>query len=145
MKKEFTKNIYTDAWIDKNNKLVIGDDTFDVDVTQLLPGSHVDEDLYLISKDGKKYDLDDADVIAEFGLGDVEIIDGEDNGNANGTIISVVYEGDHYSVLVRTEEEEDYVVDTPYTWNVGDLVSVKVDPKHIKLTLKGGIEKYERE
>lgn len=143
MKRGSEKNIYPEAYIDKNNKLVISDDVFDVDVTQLLPGSKVDEDLYLISKDGKKYDLDDADVIAEVANKDVSIVDGHDNGNANGTIISILFIDDHYVVTVRTEEEEDYVLDTVDTWNEGDLVSVIIKPEAIKLTLKGDISKYE--
>jgi len=145
MKKELTCNVYTDAWINKNNELVIGDAIFDCDISQLLPGSHVDEDLYLISKEGKTYDLDDADVIAEIGLDAIEIIDGEDNGNVNGSIISTVYKGDHYAVMVRTEEEEDFIIDTVDTWNVNDIVSLKVNPQNIKITLKGSIDKYEKE
>ena len=145
MKKELTKNIYPEAYLDKWNKLIISDAEFDVDVSQLLKGSHVDENLYLIAENGKKYDLDDADVIAEIGLGDIEIIDGYDNGNANGVIISTIYVGDHYQVIVRTEEEEDFVVDTQDNWNEGDLVSVIVKPENITLTLKGNIEKYEVE
>ena len=143
MKKELTKNLYPEAWLDKNNKLIISDAEFEVDVTQLLKGSHVDDELYLISADGKKYDLDDADVIAEIGLGDIEIVDGYDNGNATGEIISTIYIGDHWQVLVRTAEEEDFVVDTQDNWNEGDLVSVIVKPEKITLTLKGNIAKYE--
>ena len=143
MKKMSTKNTYPDAYLDKNNKLIISDGEFDVDVTKLLKGSHVDEELYLISADGKKYDLDDADVIAEVDFTDVEIVDGFDNGNANGTVIETIYKGDHYSVLVRTNEEEDFIVDTVDTWNEGDLVSIKVKPEKISLLLKGDISKYE--
>lgn len=143
MKKTLTSNVYPEAYLDKNNKLIISDATFDVDVTQLLPGSHVDDELYLIGPDGKKYDLDDADVIAEIGLSDIEIIDGFDNGNANGVIVSTIYKGDHWAVMIRTDEEEDFIVDTIYTWNEGDLVSVSVKPENIKLTLKGDIAKYE--
>ncbi|MCR4910930.1 MAG: ATP-binding cassette domain-containing protein [Bacilli bacterium] len=145
MKKTLTKNIYPEAWLDKNNKLIISDAEFDVDVTQLLKGSHVDDELYLIGPDGKKYDLDDADVIAEIGLDQIEIVDGFDNGNANGVIVSMIYKGDHYAVMVRTDEEEDFIVDTMYTWNEGDLVSIVVKPENITLTLKGDISKYEVE
>ena len=143
MEKSVSNNVYSEAYLDKNNKLIISDAEFDVDVTQLLSGSKVDDDLYLIGPDGKKYDLDDADVIAEFGFTDVEIVDGYDNGNANGVIVDSIYKGDHYAVLVRTAEEEDFVVDSVDTWNDGDLVSIKVDPSKIKLTLKGSLEKYE--
>ena len=145
MKKELTKNLYPEAYLDKWNKLIISDAEFDVDITQLLKGSHVDDDLYLIAENGKKYDLDDADVIAEIGLGDIEIVDGYDNGNANGIVVSTIYIGDHYQVIVRTEEEEDFVVDTQDTWNEGDQVSVIVKPENITLTLKGNIDKYEVE
>ena len=145
MKKELTKNLYPEAYLDKNNKLIISDASFDVDVTQLLKGSHVDDELYLIAENGKKYDLDDADVIAEIGLGDIEIVDGYDNGNANGIVVSTIYIGDHWQVIVRTKEEEDFVVDTQDTWNEGDLVSVIVKPEKISLTLKGNIDRYEVE
>ena len=114
-------------------------------MAQLLKGSHVDDELYLIAENGKKYDLDDADVIAEIGLGDIEVVDGHDNGNANGVVISTMYVGDHYQIIVRTEEEEDFVVDTQDNWNEGDLVSVIVKPENIKITLKGNIDKYEVE
>ena len=145
MKKELTSNIYPEAYIDRNNKLVIYDAIFDVDVTQLIKGSHVDDELYLIAPNGKKYDLDDADVIAEIGLSDVEIVDGYDKGNANGVVVSTIYVGDHWQVMVRTDEEEEFILDTDWTWNEGDLVSIIVKPEKIALTLKGDISKYEVE
>ena len=145
MKKTTTTNTYPEAYLDKNNKLIISDAEFDVDVAQLLKGSHVDDLLYLIGPDGKKYDLDDADVIASIDFNAIEIVDGYDNGNANGVVIETIYKGDHYSVLVRTAEEEDFIIDTVDTWNEGDLVSVKVAPEKIHLTLKGDISKYEVE
>lgn len=143
MKKDITVNTYTDAWINKENKVVISEDPFDCDITQLLPDSYVDDEGYLISKDSKKYDLNDADVIASVGLSDIEIIDGYDNGQSNGEIVSIIYKGDHYQVMVRTEEEEDFIVDTLYSWNEHDMVSISIKAKDIKLVLKGDISKYE--
>ena len=143
MKKMTTKNTYPDAYLDKNNKLIISDAEFDVDITQLLKGSRVDDELYLIGPDNKKYDLNEADVMAEFDFTDVELIDGYDQGNANCTVVATIYKGDHYAVLVRTNEEEDFIIDTTDTWNEGDLVSIKVKPESIKLMLKGDINKYE--
>ena len=143
MKRSSTENVYPEAYLDKNNKLIIADGEFDVDITQLLNGSHVDDDLYLIGADGKKYDLDDADVIASIDFTDVQIVDGHDKGNVNGTVVETIYKGDHYAVLVRTAEEEDYILATDDTWNEGDLVSVIVEPSKIRLTLKGDLNKYE--
>ena len=145
MKKDITSNIYSEAWINNKNQVVIGEDPFECDLTQLLKDSTLSEDGYLVGPDGKKYDLNDADVVAEIGLDKIEMIDGYDNGDTNGDIVSVVYKGDHYQVMVRTDDEEDFILDTPYTWNEGDQVSVKVLPQDIKLTLKGDIAKYEVE
>ena len=142
MKKELSSNIYGDAWIDKNNHVMISDAPFEADLTQLLTGSALDEDGYLVSKEGQRFDLNDADVIVEIGLGDIELSDVEDSGPVSGTIVDMVYKGDHYQVLVRTELEEDFVCDTLYNWNIGDTVWVSVPKDKIKLTLKGDIKKY---
>ena len=141
MKKEFVSNMY-EAYIDKNNKVVISEEPFDCDVTQLIPGSTVDEDGYLVDKDGKRYDLTDADVKVEIGLKDIEIVDDEEEGNITGEIVSIIYKGDHYQVIVRTDEDEDFVVDTEYTWNESDLVNVKIAPEKIKMTLKLEAKNY---
>lgn len=142
MKKELSNNIYGDAWIDKNNHVMISEAPFEADLTQLLSGSKIDEDGYLVSKDGQRYDLTDADVIAEVGLGDIELNDVEDSGPVAGKIVDMVYKGDHYQVLVRTDLEEDFVVDTLYNWNIDDTVWVSIPKNKIKLTLKGDIKKY---
>ena len=144
MKKLFTSNIY-EAYIDKQNRVVIDDGAFECDVTQLLPGSHLDEEGYLVDAAGTKYDLTDADVKAEIGLHDIEIIDNEEDGIVAGEIVSIIYKGDHYQVIIRTANDEDFVVDTEYTWNEFDRVSVKVDPAKIKLTLKDEVKKYAKE
>ena len=142
MAKEFQINRYTDAWIDKNNNVVISEEPFECDITQLVPGSHVDEEGYVIGHDGKKYDFNDADVIAEVEMTDIEVIDNEEDGTVSGTIISIIYKGDHYQIIVRTEEEEDFVIDTEYTWNEFDKVSLKIEPSKIKLRLKQEAKEY---
>lgn len=142
MKKEVTSNVYTNAWINKENQVMISEAPFDCDVTQLLPGSSLNEDGYLVGPDGVKYDLNDADVVAEFGINQVEIADGYDNGNVNGIVITNVYMGDHYQILVRTELEEDFILDNPYLYNENDMVSISVKKEDIKLKLKGDIKKY---
>ncbi len=142
MKKEYSKNVYTDAWINNKNQVMISECPFDVDVTQLIKGSHLDEDGYLVDKEGHRYDLNDADVFAEIGLNDIEISDVEDSGPVCGEIVDIVYKGDHYQVLVRTELEEDFIIDTLYLWNINDTVWVNVPKNKITLTLKGDVKKY---
>lgn len=143
MKKSVLANVYSDAWINDKNEVVIGEDKFKVDVTQLLKGSTLDEQNYLIGPDGVKYDLKDVDVIASIDFNAIKISDNYEDGAAKGHIIQSIWVGDHYQVTIRTEEEEDFVVDTPYLWNEGDIVSVDVDPLDINLKLKGALVAYE--
>lgn len=143
MKREFSTNRYNDAYIDKNNQVVFAGVAWECDVTQILPGSSLNEEGYLVSKDGKKYDLSDFDVVADVDMHDIEISDDLEEGNIVGEIIQMVWKGDHYQLIVRTEDEEDFVVDTVWTWNEFDKVSVKIDPKKIKLKAKADLSKYE--
>ena len=136
MKKEFVSNVY-DGYITKNNTVCFADGEFACDVTQLYEGSSLDDDGYLVLKSGEKIDLSGVDVKVEVGLKDIEIIDNDEDGNACGSIISIVYKGDHYQVIIRTDDdEEDFVCDTEYTWNEQDRVSVRIPKEKIRLTLK---------
>ncbi len=141
MAKEFSTNKY-DGYITKRNTVCFGDGEFECDVTQLYKGSFLDEEGYLITAEGDKIDLTDVDVNVEVGLKDIEISDHEEDGGAVGNIISIIYKGDHYQLIVRTDEnEEDYVFDTEYTWNENDRVSVIIPKEKIKLSLKQEIKR----
>ena len=141
MAKEFSSNVY-EGYITKYNTVCFGDGEFECDVTQLYPNSFLDEDGYLITQEGDKVDLTDVDVKVEVGLKDIEISDHEEDGGAVGNIISIIYKGDHYQLIVRTDEnEEDYVLDTEYTWNENDRVSIIIPKDKIKLSLKQEIKR----
>ena len=135
MKKEFTVNRF-DGTITKKNTVEFGDGEFECDVTQLYPGSHLDEEDYLITAKGEKIDLTDVPVTVEVGLGDIRMSDDREEGGAEGNIISLIYKGDHYRYIVRTENEEDYVLDSEDLWNENDHVSLIIPKEKIKLTLK---------
>lgn len=141
MAKEFSSNKY-DGYITKKNTVCFGDGEFECDVTQLYPGSVLDEEGYVITAEGDKVDLTDIDVTVEVGLKDIEISDDQEAGGAIGNIVSMIYKGDHYQLIVRTDEnEEDFVFDTEDTWNENDRVSVIIPKEKIKLTLKQEIKR----
>ncbi|MBQ7242725.1 MAG: ABC transporter ATP-binding protein [Bacilli bacterium] len=142
MHKDFTINQYVDALIDNANNVIIGEDTFQCDVTQLLKGSSLDDQGYLVGPDGKKYDLKNAPVVAEVPLDKVALSDDLSIGQTQGKIISAVWIGDHWQYIIRTDDDEDFVVNSPYTWNVYDLVSIQIEKADILLRLKKGIEEY---
>ena len=116
---------------------------FKLNITQLLPGSKVDEEGFL-SFSGKSYDLTDADVLATTPVDAFQISDDTEDADVIGEVITSVYKGDHYLILIRSQDEEDYFISTPYTFNAGDIVGIKADSKKIKIRLRGDIANYER-
>lgn len=136
MRKVYTVNKYIGT-ITKNNTVEFGDGEFDCDVTQLYPDSTIDEEGYLITTQGERIDLTGVEVEVEVDTHDIEMSDDKTAGGAVGTIISMIYKGDHYRYIVRTEEnEEDYVLSCPDLWNTDDTVSLIIARDKIKLKLK---------
>ncbi len=142
MKRKYTSNVFSGV-ITKRNTVEFADGEFECDVTQLYPGSHLDEEEYLITAAGEKIDLTGTEVNVEIGIDDVSISDDPDEGGTTGNIISIIYKGDHYRLIVRTdgEEEEDFVLGTDDLWNENDRVSVIVPKDKIRLTLKNTEDK----
>ena len=142
MKPKYTTNIF-DGVITKHNTVEFADGEFECDVTQLYPGSHIDDEEYLVTTSGEKIDLTGTEVKVEVGLTDIEISDDQNAGGTVGNIISIIYKGDHYRLIVRTngEDEEDFVFATDDLWNENDLVSVIIPKDKIKLSLKHAEDK----
>ena len=140
MHKNYSTNIYQ-GYITKDNKVAFADGIFDCDLTQLIPNSILDEEGYLVDEKGVKYDLYDADVIVQVPVEAIELSDDTEAGQAEGEIIQIIYKGDHYQVLVRNDED-DFIVDTEYTWNENDKVGVTIPANKISLKLKGEASKY---
>lgn len=141
MKPKYTKNVY-DGVITKRNTVEFADGEFKCDLTQLYPGSRIDEEEYLVTAEGERLDLTGTEVTVEVGLEDIQISDDENAGGTTGHIISIIYKGDHYRLIVRTDEsEEDFVFRTDDLWNENDYVSVIIPKEKIKLFLKHAEEK----
>ena len=142
MHKEYGENEY-DAVITSNGEILIGEDAFPCDLTKLVPGSVLDEEGYVYDpKNKKKYDFRNAEVEATIPLDKITISDDLSSGHAQGSIISLVWKGDHYQYLIRTDDEEDFIVDSDYSWNEGDLVAVDALPEDIGLRLKKDLDGY---
>jgi len=142
MHKKEDINIYTDSYIGKDHKVYIDDQPFDCDLSKLINGSKVDED-GIVSFDNKKYDFADADVVVTVDPTKVEISDDTSEANITGMVINSVWKGDHYVILVRSEDEEDFLVSTPDTYNPDDIVGLKIAKDNIQMRLKGEIDDYE--
>ena len=99
MKPKYTKNVY-DGVITKRNTVEFADGEFECDLTQLYPGSRIDEEEYLVTASGERLDLTGTEVNVEVGLEDISISDDAQAGGTTGHIISIIYKGDHYRLIV---------------------------------------------
>ena len=135
MQSESSDSVF-EGVINKKNNVEFADGEFECDVTQLYPGSHLDEEEYLITAEGKKLDLTGTEVEVSIPVKAITMSDDPEAGGTCGHIISLIYKGDHYKYIVRTESESDFVVDDEYLWNENDYVSIVVNKSDIKLKLK---------
>ncbi len=142
MKKPDLQNIFTNCEIQNDNSVELANGYVDVDLTQLVKDSKMDEDGYLVVKD-KKYDLKGAKLTLEIPKEKVELSDDLEASSVTGTVCNPIYKGDHWAVLVRTEDNDAFILDTPYTYNEGDQVAVILKKEDIKARLKGDIDEYE--
>ena len=53
-----------------------------------------------------------------------------------GHIINLIYKGDHYSYVVRTDEDEDFIVDDEDLWNMDDYVSLIIPKESVEYAVK---------
>ena len=67
---------------------------------------------------------------------DIEMSDDLDAGLVVGKIINLIYKGDHYSYVVRTEYGHDLIVDDEYLWNMHDKVSLIMPEDKMQFALK---------
>ncbi|MCD8333534.1 MAG: ABC transporter ATP-binding protein [Clostridiales bacterium] len=110
-------------------------ESVDVDITALYPGS-VMRDGRLLDNKGEQVAPEKIHLIASVEPQNIHMSDDLESGIAVGNIIQMLYKGDHYQYIVRTDEEDDFVVDDPDLWNMDDRVSVSVDPEKIQVSLK---------
>ena len=142
MNKELSLNVFTDCVIDKHNQLTVGEATFEIDVTKLLPNSKLDDDGYLVQGE-HRYDLSGLKVTATIRPEDVRITDDTSEAQVTGTVDSSVWKGDHYLLVVHTSDDEDYVVSTPYAFTAEDTVGLSIPAERIVLKVKGDLSAHE--
>jgi spermidine/putrescine transport system ATP-binding protein len=143
MKKDITSNIFKDVQLNGQGQLSIDEGVFDVNLTQLLEGSTLKDGL-LVGPKGNQYDVKNAKVTADIGFTDIELNGDPSVGQLFANVVSCIYKGDHYQVIVRTkEDEEDFIIDTDYAYDVGTTLGVLIASDKIKLKLRGDIQQYE--
>lgn len=122
--------------ITKHNTVEFADGEFECDLTQLYPNSKYVDDV-LIDEKGNEIDVVGKEVSVSIPVfGSIEMSDDADKGGTTGNIISLIYKGDHYQYIVRTENEYDFIFDDEDLWNENDFVSLIIPKENISLKLK---------
>lgn len=127
-------NMY-DGVITAIDKVSFADGEFDCDVTQLFPGSTVDNNS-LYDKEGNKINIVGSAVAVTVPVAAPSMSDDIDVGGTNGNIISLIYKGDHYHYIARTKSGEDIHLHDQSLWNENDYVSIIIPKDSIELSLK---------
>lgn len=125
-----------ESGVDREYKLTFLNGQLDYNILSLIPGSSFQTDGTIVNGHGDVIEPDKIRIIVSIKPRDITMSDDKEAGIVRGNIINMVYKGDHYSYVVRTEEDEDFIVDDEYLWNMDDYVSLIIPKEKIQYTLK---------
>lgn len=124
-----------ESGVDRNYKLEFLDGAFQCDLTGLVPNSSYRDDV-LVDAHGDIIEPERLNVILSISPHDISMSDDEEEGIVCGHIINMIYKGDHYSYVVRSDMDEDFIVDDEYLWNMDDYVSLIIPEDKVQFSLK---------
>lgn len=125
----FVTNINSDYTLDFNGKVI------NCDLTKVIPKSSM-KDNVLVDENNETIDTAKLKVMVSIQPYDIRMSDNVDEGLVSGHIINLIYKGDHYSYVVRTEYGHDLIVDDEYLWNMDDAVGLVMPEDEMKFQLK---------
>lgn len=112
------------ADVDKEFQVTYNDRILRVDLAKILPGSYRATDGSILDENGDPLDTDRVKVKISIGPDDIRMTDEQDAGLVQGNISNLIYKGDHYSYVIHTDFEQDFVVNDEYLWNMDDRVGL---------------------
>lgn len=124
-----------ESGVDENYRLTVLGGALHCDVKSLIPGSKEINGV-LCDAHGNEIDHSKLKVNVAIKPRDIEMSDDESAGIVCGHISNLIYIGDHYRYVVRSEEEIDFIVSDEDLWNMGDYVSLIIPEDKLTFTLK---------
>ena len=125
----FITNINSDYTLDFNGKVI------NCDLTKVIPKSSM-KDNVLVDENNEAVDTAKLKVMVSIQPYDIRMSDNVEEGLVSGHIINLIYKGDHYSYVIRTEYGHDLIVDDEYLWNMDDAVGLVMLEDKMKFQLK---------
>ena len=113
----FVTNINSDYTLDFNGKVI------NCDLTKVIPKSSMKNNV-LVDENNEASDTAKLKVMVSIQPYDIRMSDNVEEGLVSGHIINLIYKGDHYSYVIRTEYGHDLIVDDEYLWNMDDAVGL---------------------
>ncbi len=108
----------------------------DTSVTKIIRGSKRGEDGMLQDAGGDPIDPKRTRIMIAIQPGDIRMTDQVEDGLVDGYISNLIYKGDHYSYVIRTDLEQDFIVDDEYLWNMDDHVGLIMPVEKMSFKLK---------
>lgn len=125
----FVTNINSDYTLDFNGKVI------NCDLTKVIPKSSMKNNV-LVDENNEAIDTAKLKVMVSIQPYDIRMSDNVEEGLVSGHIINLIYKGDHYSYVIRTEYGHDLIVDDDYLWNMDDAVGLVMLEDKMKFQLK---------
>ena len=125
----FVNNINSDYTLDFNGKVI------NCDLTKVIPKSSMKNNV-LVDENNEAIDTAKLKVMVSIQPYDIRMSDNVEEGLVSGHIINLIYKGDHYSYVIRTEYGHDLIVDDEYLWNMDDAVGLVMLEDKMKFQLK---------
>lgn len=122
--------------LNRDYSLQFLDGLLSCDLTSLLPGTSFNSDGVLTDIHGDVIDAESIRVIVSIKPECIKMSDDREAGLLCGHIINLIYKGDHYSYVVRTDEDEDFIVDDEDLWNMDDYVSLIIPKESVEYAVK---------
>ena len=124
--------------MNRRHRLEFNGQELDTSLTQLIRGSHRNENHELISENGEVIDPEKIRVDCAIEPEDIRMTDDVDDERVlvEGTISSLFYAGDHYSYVVNTEIGQDFIVYDEFLWNMGDRVGLILPPDKMRFSVR---------
>lgn len=125
-----------ESGVNKDYRLTFLNGKLDCDITSLIPNTSFNSDGQITDMHGDVVEYDKIRVIVSVKPDDIAMSDDKEAGILRGHIINMIYKGDHYSYVVRTDEDEDFIVHDEYLWNMDDYVSLVIPGDKFQFALK---------
>ena len=126
----FTADISPDFRLEFNGRRL------DTSVTKIIRGSRRREDGTIVDANGDVIDPRRTRIIAAIRPEDIEMTDRVEDGLIDGYISNLIYKGDHYSYVIRTELGQDFIVGDEYLWNMDDHVGLIMPVEKMSFSLR---------